>query len=85
MEGCGDSGVADWRIVFGDFVDEGKGVKSSLEEELNNSMKTKNARAFKHWRKMWLTLVSCFTILTTELVILNIKMVFESCESNYPP
>jgi hypothetical protein len=30
---------------FNNFIDEGRGVKFSLEEELDNSMKIKDARA----------------------------------------
>jgi hypothetical protein len=32
---------------FDNFIDEGRGVKSSLEEESNSSMKIKNTRASK--------------------------------------
>ncbi len=85
MESYGDSGITNWGIVFGDFIDEGKGVKPSPKEKLNSLMKTKDAKMFEHWRKVWLISVSCFIILTAELVIPKLRWFFESCESNYPP
>ncbi len=35
-------------MPFGNFVNEGRGVKSSLEKESDDSMKTKDARASEH-------------------------------------
>jgi hypothetical protein len=42
----GDYGAINWEIVFGDLIEEGRGIKSSLEEESDNSMKTKDAKTF---------------------------------------
>jgi hypothetical protein len=62
-------------MSFNDSVDKGRGVKSSLEEELNSSMKTENARTLEDWRKVSSTLSSCFTIISTiELIILTVMM-----------
>jgi hypothetical protein len=36
------------RIDFGDFINKARVVKSPLEEELDNSMKTEDVRTFKH-------------------------------------
>jgi hypothetical protein len=36
------------RMSFDNFVNKGKGVKSSAEEESNNSMKIEDVRAKKH-------------------------------------
>jgi hypothetical protein len=40
LEGCGDCGAVDWKIVIGDFIKEVWGVKLSHDEEYNNLMKT---------------------------------------------
>jgi hypothetical protein len=40
LEGCGDCGVVDWKIIIGDFIEKVWGVKLSHEEEYNNLMKT---------------------------------------------
>jgi hypothetical protein len=46
--GSNDSWAPHRKIPFGDFVDKGRGVKSSLEEELDGSMKTKDVKTFEH-------------------------------------
>jgi len=35
-------------MPFDNFVDKGRGVKSSPKEELDNSMKKEDARALEH-------------------------------------
>jgi hypothetical protein len=35
-------------MPFNNFIEKGKGVKSSPKEESNNSMKIKDARTTKH-------------------------------------
>jgi hypothetical protein len=35
-------------MPFDDFIDKGSGVKSSLMEESNNSMKIEDARTLEH-------------------------------------
>ncbi len=57
------------------FVNEGRGVKSSHEEESDNSMEIKDVRTLEHWGRVSSTSSSCFTILTTKPAILAIRMV----------
>ncbi len=57
------------------FVEEGRGVKSSHKEESNNSMEIKDVRTLEHWGRVSSTSSSCFTILTTERAVLAIRMV----------
>ncbi len=45
----GDYGVVDWEIAFGDLIEEGRGIKSSPKEELDNSMKKKDVKTRECW------------------------------------
>jgi hypothetical protein len=51
------------------------GVKLSFEEKSNSSMKSNEEDLTKDRGQMLLTLCSCFTILTIDLVVLGIKIV----------
>jgi hypothetical protein len=62
-------------MPFGDSINEGKGVKSPLEEESNSSMKIKDAKASKHLGGMSSTLNSYFRVFTIEPTIFVIRMV----------
>ncbi len=44
----GDYGVVDWEFAFSDLIEEERGIKSSREEESDNSMKTKDAKTSEH-------------------------------------
>ncbi len=51
------------------------GVKSSPKEEFNSSMKINEIATSKNKRRMLLTSCFCFTILTTNPIIIGIKIV----------
>jgi len=44
MDGFENKKTSDWKMPFDDFINKGRGVKSSPKEESNNSMKTQDAR-----------------------------------------
>ncbi len=56
-------------------MDKEWGVKLSLEEESNDSMKSNEKGLIKDKGRMSLTSCSCFTILTTNLTVLDVKIV----------
>ncbi len=81
-----DKKASDWIMPFDNFDDGKKGVKSSLEEELNISMKTKDARTLEHWGKISSNLNSCFTlILTIEPTIPIVRMVSKELWAKLSP
>ncbi len=65
VDGSNNKEALNWKMPFGNSIDKGRVVKSSLEEELDISMKTKDARTLEHWGKVSSTSNCCFTILTT--------------------
>ncbi len=87
MEGCDDKvenshddgdcayREPNWQIKFGDIVDKGWGVKSSPEQKSDSSMKTNEEGLFENKGWMSLTSCSCFTILTTNPIVLDVKIV----------
>ncbi len=76
MDGFDNKETTNWIMPFTNFVNEKRGVKSSAKEESKNLMKTKDARASKHWGRVSSTSSSCFTVLTIKPVIPTIRMAF---------
>ncbi len=86
-EGCDDkaeNGLNDrnygckepnWKIKFGDIVDKEWGVKLSPKEELDSSMKSNEKGLTENKGRMSLTSCSRCTILTTNLVVLGVKII----------
>jgi hypothetical protein len=75
VDGFDNKKTSTKKMPFGDFVNEGRVVKSSFEEESNSSMKIKDAKASEHLGGMSSTLNSYFKIFTIEPTIFVIRMV----------
>jgi hypothetical protein len=61
-------------IKFDNILDEDWGVKSSFEEESNNSLKPNEEGLTKDKNQVLLTSCSCFTILTKTLLFLALGL-----------
>jgi len=57
-------------------MDEEWGVKLSHEEKLDNSMKSNEEGGIEDKSRVSLTSCSYFTILTTYIIVLGVKIVF---------
>ncbi len=57
------------------FWTKKRGVKLSLEEELNSSMKSNEKGLIENISRVSLTSYYCFTILTINLIVLGVKIV----------
>jgi len=48
VDGFDNKKTSNWKIHFDNFVNKGRGVKSSFKEESDSSMNIKNASALEH-------------------------------------